>query len=268
MTPAAPQVATVGGRPISIERLEQRVAEVRRGPRGRHLPPGGEAESTRLRRWVVQELVTEDVLVHEARAAGIISTDAVTLPTSARAALIERVTESVTVPEHEVCAYYERNRDRYRRRAARRVRHILVSDEASAAAVIRQLAAGEEMASLAATRSADAGSRTQGGLLGDVHRGEFAGPLEDALFGAEIGAIVGPIQTEHGWHVARVEATFGESYVPYAEARPVIEAELLMAARAIAYAAWLELRRAELVTIEPGFEHPGHPFHGLPSHRH
>jgi parvulin-like peptidyl-prolyl isomerase len=190
------------------------------------------------------------------------------LSTFALATLVERVTGSVTVPEHEIRAYYERNRDRYRRREARRVRHILLPDEPSAALVTRQLAAGAEMSALAASRSTDAGTRTQDGLLGDVHRGEFAGPLEEAIFHAETGAIVGPIQTEHGWHVARVEAVVRESLVPYTEARPAIEAELLAAARASAFAAWLELRRTELVSIEPEYEHPAHPLHGLPSHRH
>jgi parvulin-like peptidyl-prolyl isomerase len=231
-----------------------------------------------LRRWIVQELVTEDVLVHAARAAGIVGPGATMgddphdapekLSTSAVAMLVERITESITVPEREIRAYYERNRDRYRRREARRIRHILLPDEPLAALVTRQLAAGEEMSALAAARSTDAGSRAQGGLLGDVHRGEFAGPLEEAIFHAEIGAIVGPIQTEHGWHVARVEAVVEESLVPYPEARPAIDAELLTAARASAFAAWLELRRAELVAIEPEFEHPAHPLHGLPSHRH
>jgi hypothetical protein len=279
MRPPAPVVATVGGRPVSIERLEERVAEVRRGPRGRHLPPGGGSESIGLRRWIVQELVTEDVLVLEARVAGILGPDAreghdapeatpEKLSTAAVAMLVDRVTASITVPEHDVRAYYERNRDRYRRREARRIRHIVLPDEPSASQVIRQLAAGGEMSLLAAARSTDAGSRTQGGQLRDIHRGEYAGPFEDAIFSAEVEAIVGPIQTEHGWHVARVEAVVEESYVPYAEARPAIEAELLTAARVSAFAAWLELRRAELVTIEPQFEHPAHPLHGLPSHRH
>jgi hypothetical protein len=264
-----PVVATVGGRPVSIERLEERVAEVRRGPRGRHLPPGGGSESIRLRRWIVQELVTEDVLVLEARVAGIIGPDARVghdapeatpekLSTAAAAMLIDRVTASITVPERDVRAYYERNRDRYRRREARRIRHLVLADEPSARQVIRQLAAGEEMSLLA----------THGGQLGEIHRGEYAGPFEDAIFSAEVGAIVGPIQTEHGWHVARVEAVVEESYVPYPEARPAIEAELLTAARVSAFAVWLEVRRAELVAIEPEFEHPAHPLHGLPSHRH
>lgn len=255
------------------------MAEVRRGPRGRHLPPEGGSESVRIRRWIVQELVTEEVLVHEARAAGIIGSEAGTdhdqrratspaLSASAVTSLVERVTASVTVARRDVRAYYERNRDLYRRREARRVRHILLPDEASAQWVARRLAAGDEMGALAKALSTDAGSRTQGGDLGDVHRGEFTGPFEDAIFSAEIGAVVGPIRTEHGWHVARVEAVAWASCVPYAEARPAIEAELLATERVRVFAAWLERRRTALAVIEPEFEHPGHPIHGFPSHRH
>ena len=70
-----PVVAMVGGRPITIARLDRRMADVRRGPRGRHLPPDG-GQDRGVRRWVVQELVTEAILVHEAEAAGIIAASA------------------------------------------------------------------------------------------------------------------------------------------------------------------------------------------------
>jgi hypothetical protein len=263
----------VGERPISLARLEQRVAEVRRGPRGRHLPPDGAFEGVGLRRWIVQELVTEEVLAHEARALGIAEpagdgSPSSALPPAVVARLVEQVTASVAVDRHDVRAYYDRNPDRFRRRAARRVRHVLLADEASARDVARRLAAGEDLGALAEALSTDAGSRTRGGDLGAVHRGELTGPLEDAIFGAEMGAIIGPIRTEHGWHVARVEAAVEESSIPYAEARPAIEAELIDAARTRAFDAWLEGRRAALAVIEPGWEHPKHPIHGVPSHRH
>ena len=260
MAPRVTRIATVGGRPISIERLEERVAEVRRGPRGRHLPPGDGPDSIRLQRWIAQELVNEEVLAHEARAAGIAGTEV--------AALVDRVTASITVPIHEVRAYYDRNRDRYRRPESRRVRHILLADEASAQRVTARLDAGDEMAVIAATASTDPGSRAVGGDLGDVHRGEFSGAFEEAIFAAEVGAIVGPIRTEHGWHVARVEAVTVATVVPFAEARSSIEAELLIAARMRAFETWLDGRRATLAVIAPEYEHPGHPIHGLPSHRH
>jgi hypothetical protein len=279
-----PPVAVVGERPISLARLEQRVAEIRRGPRGRHLPPDGAFEGVGVRRWIVQELVTEEVLAHEARALGLVDTvpggepgaetgaeGGVTsprLPPAVVARLVELVTATANVARRDVRAYYERNPDRFRRRAARRVRHILLADEAAAARVVRSLAAGEEMGTLAEALSTDTGSRTRGGDLGEVHRGELTGPLEDAIFGAAIGAVVGPIRTEHGWHVARVEAVSEESLLPYAEARPAIEAELLDAARTQLFAEWLEGRRTALAVIEPEWEHPAHPIHGVPSHRH
>jgi hypothetical protein len=270
-----PVVAVVGGRPISLARLDRRMADVRRGPRGRHLPPDGGPVSIGVRRWVVQELITEAVMVHEAEAAGIIASSSGTEPVadgrltaSAVAGLVETVTAGVTVTRSEVRGYYVRNGDRYRRREARRVRHILLPDAMTAQDAIRRLDAGVAMASLAEEISIDAGTRTRGGLLGDVHRGELTGALEDAIFSAAIGTVFGPIRTEHGWHVARVEAVSPASCVGYADARPAIEADLIAAERSRVFGAWLEERRAALAVIEPGFEHPADPVHGFPSHRH
>jgi hypothetical protein len=251
------------------------MAAVRRGPRGRHLPPDGGQVSIGVRRWVVQELITEAVMAHEAEAAGIIAPSSGPEPgadgrltASAVGRLVETVTADVTVTRREVRGYYVRNGDRYRRREARRVRHILCSDGATARDAIRRLAAGADMGALAEAISTDAGTRTRGGELGDVHRGELSGPLEDAIFSAPVGTVFGPIRTEHGWHVARVDAVSAASCIPYAEARPAIEADLLAAERSRVFGAWLEARRSTLAVIEPGFEHPADPVHGFPSHRH
>ena len=113
------------------------------------------------------------------------------------------------VPSARSAAYYERNRDLLpSSRGAPGPPHP-VRDDVDRADGSARLAAGGEWRALAETRSIDAGSRTRGGDLGDVHRGELAGPLEDAIFDAEVGAVIGPIQTEHGWHVARVDAVTG-----------------------------------------------------------
>jgi len=220
------------------------MADVRRGPRGRHLPPeDAGAESTRLGRWLVQELVTEAVLEHEARAAGMAGVSAETL-----GALVERVTADVTIEAGEVRAYYDRNADLYARREVRLVRHAVVAQRAAAEAIAgRKVVDGEEL---------------------EVRRGELAGELEEALFGAGAGDVVGPIRTEHGWHVARVEAITPASTTPFEEARAAITEELLGAARARAFGEWLETRRHALAVIEPAYAHPGDPVHGLPSHRH
>lgn len=276
-----PVIARVAGRPIRVSHLDERMRLVRSGPRGRHLPPATGVQPIGILRWMVRELVTEAVLVHEARTARLIGRGTgpadpereATTPGSALSpptvvALVEKVTGSVAVDEHDVRDFYDRNRDRYHRPEARRVRHVLLADEASALRVIERLAAGETMGAIAATESIDAGSRGQAGVLGDVHRGELSGPLEVALFDAGIGQIIGPVRTEHGWHVARVEGVVPDAVAPFAEVRPAIEAELLAAARTLAFGAWLDERSDALAVIEPGWEHPADPIHGVPSHRH
>jgi [acyl-carrier-protein] S-malonyltransferase len=268
----APCVATVGGRTIPVARLDARLAAVRRGPRGRHLPPEGGSGSVNVRRWIVQELVTEEILAQETATSSVgREGDGAPAPGPSRAALamlVDRVTGSVAVPESEIRGYYERNPDLYRRPEVRRVRHILVADAGAALDVVRRLEAGEAMPDVARAVSTDAGSRTDGGNLGDVRRGELAGPLEDTLFSAEVGAIVGPCETEHGWHVARVETVSAETTAPYPEVRGTIEADLLAVARARAFDEWLEERRRALAIVEPEFAHPADPIHGVPSHRH
>jgi [acyl-carrier-protein] S-malonyltransferase len=237
-------VATVAGRPIPLSVLEAKVAEVRRGPRGRHLPPESAGlESTRVGRWLVQELVTEAVLDHEVRAAGLRGRSPKAMVT-----LVERVTAHVAVADAEVRAYYDRNGDLYTRPEVRLVRHAVVDAIEAAEAIVRSGAIeGEEL---------------------EVRRGEFAGPLEDALFAARVGDVIGPVRTEHGWHVARIEAVEAASIDPLDVVRPAIQAELLAAARARAFGEWLEARRKAIAVVEPAYAHPGDPIHGLPSHRH
>jgi [acyl-carrier-protein] S-malonyltransferase len=251
------RIATVAGRPIPVSRLDERIAELRRGPRGRHLPPDGTPGSADVRRWVARELVTEAVLLHEATTAGLAAAgqplSAMTGPMIAE--LVTRVTRSVAVPETEIRGYYERNRDRYLRPEWRRILHVLRRDAASAARVAHELADSAAQA-------------VPGAELRDLRRGELAGPFEDAVFRAAIGTVVGPLPSSHGWHVARVEVVVTESVVPYAEARPAIEADILAAARERAFAAWLDERRRDVAVVEPEFDDPASPLHGFPSHRH
>jgi [acyl-carrier-protein] S-malonyltransferase len=216
-----------------------------------------------LRRWLLQDLVTEAVLAHEARAAGLAADDPAAsgaVDATAIRALFETVTADVRVGEDELRAYYARNIDRYRTREARRIRQWILDSRAAAQRVRDQLA---ERGTAGVGDASDFG-----GSQLELRRGEFAGPLEEAIFAAEPGETVGPIRTELGWHVALVEAARREDTVAYDAVRGDIETELLAAARGRLFAEWLERRRRELATVEPGWEHPADPVHGVISHRH
>jgi [acyl-carrier-protein] S-malonyltransferase len=237
-------VAVVAGRPISMAQLERRIAELARSPRGRHIAPANTGASG-IRVWILREMVDDAILVEEARAAGIIGRSARTVTTGDVARLVEFVTDGVVVGDAEVRDYFERNRDLFRRPATRTVRLATCSSGAAVRTIDL-----DEVAPLT------------------IRRGELVGALEDAIFGAAVGTLVGPIETDIGWHTARVDEGSVESTLPFAAVRREIEAELVRAARLVAFDEWLGGRRRALARLTPGFDHPGSPGHGSSSHRH
>lgn len=86
----------------------------------------------------------------------------------------------------------------------RSVRHILVETEGEGEAVVEELEAGADFGELAQERSIDTGSGAQGGELGPAPRGSYVPPFEEAVWEAELGEVVGPVESEFGFHVLEV----------------------------------------------------------------
>jgi parvulin-like peptidyl-prolyl isomerase len=96
------------------------------------------------------------------------------------------------------------------------VRHILVATQEEAQSVVNALNAGESFADLAAAVSTDTSNSVNGGELGWAPATQYVAPFAEAVENAEIGAVVGPVQTEFGWHVLQVRGR---------EERPISEQE-------------------------------------------
>lgn len=86
----------------------------------------------------------------------------------------------------------------------RTVRHILLESQAEADEVVDELVAGGDFGELAEDRSADPGSAARGGDLGPAPRGAYVDAFDEAAWGAELGTVVGPIETQFGFHVLEV----------------------------------------------------------------
>lgn len=65
-----------------------------------------------------------------------------------------------------------------------------------------------------------------------------------------------------GWQAPALTAP------PLAQVRPLVAAQLRAAARRRAFRVWLDARRAALVDLAPGYEHPGDPRQPDNTHRH
>lgn len=142
------------------------------------------------------------------------------------------ITEGITVDDAAVEAFYNENLEQMAVPERVRARHILVKFEAgngaSRAAAEKKLAdleaqveAGESFALLAIEHS-EGPSGQKGGDLGYFERGQMVKEFDDAAFGAEPGSIVGPVETQFGLHLIKVEEHTAPSTVPLTEVEPKI----------------------------------------------
>jgi parvulin-like peptidyl-prolyl isomerase len=118
-------------------------------------------------------------------------------------------------------------------------RHILVETEQEAQDILTALSEGEAFAELARSASIDTGSGASGGELGWAGPGRYVPEFEDAVLNAEVDAIVGPVQTQFGYHIIQVTAR---------EVRELTEAELEQK-KETAFTDWLTEQR-DAATIE------------------
>ncbi len=133
--------------------------------------------------------------------------------------LIEHLTEDVG--EQELRDAYEAQREtRFETRA---VRHILVESEDEADDVVDQLEDGADFGELAGEVSEDPGSAPHGGEYDHQPRGQYVEAFDEAVWESEIGELVGPVETEFGFHV--IEVTDEES-AEFEDVRDELEQEL------------------------------------------
>ncbi len=85
-------------------------------------------------------------------------------------------------------------------------RHILVSDEEAAMKALQALQQGESFAALARAVSIDPGSGARGGELGEAYVGNYVREFRQAIEEAAIGALVGPVESEFGFHIVQVRS--------------------------------------------------------------
>jgi peptidyl-prolyl cis-trans isomerase D len=131
---------------------------------------------------------------------------------------LPQLASKVSVDDAQLKAYYEEQKsktpDRFSQAEQRRVRHILlpVNDpkddaavKAKAEGILKRAQSGEDFSKLAKEFSQDPGSAAQGGDLGWSERKVFVGPFADAAFSMKVDEIRGPVKTQFGYHILKLD---------------------------------------------------------------
>jgi foldase protein PrsA len=120
--------------------------------------------------------------------------------------LTQKVTEEATkVSDEDISSYYDKNKKRFAQPERRDLRVVLTKTEAKAAQAKRALNSGDSFKQVVKKYSIDEASKAQAGLLPAVSEGQQEKAFDTAIFDAKKGEIEGPVKTQFGWYVFKVE---------------------------------------------------------------
>jgi peptidyl-prolyl cis-trans isomerase C len=134
---------------------------------------------------------------------------------------LQKMEKAVQLSDDDLKKVYDANKKDYEQVKAR---HILIAfkgspaaqagkkelteDEAKAKAeeLKKKIQSGASFEELAKTESDDKGSGARGGDLGPFGRGQMVEEFEKAAFEAKPGEIIGPVRTQFGYHLIKVDS--------------------------------------------------------------
>lgn len=185
--------------------------------------------------------------------------------------VFKKVTKDVKVPDDEIKAYYDKNKQQYATPAqpeSRDVRHILVKSHAAALTVYSKLKAGGDFSKLALKYSIDP-SKTTGGRLTVCKEKTVSCPLktvapfEKAAFSLKTNEISKPVHTQFGWHVIQavgpVNPPRKATTIPFDQVKAAIKQQQLQQKKQDTFTKWWNDTKkdfAKKTKYQVGYEPP------------
>ncbi len=196
-----PVVATVRGEAIGQEAFRRQYVA--------YLLSTGLQDSPAVRAHLLDILIADKLLAHDARAAGRLETDAFRLEAERlrRKLLLDAYArfvlfDTLQVRERDVAEAFVRANTQLT------VRHLYARTREEAEALRARLLAGDSFEALARQVFADTTLARNGGLLGTVSFDELDPAFEEAAYALEPGEISEPVQTAYGYSIIRVDERF------------------------------------------------------------
>ena len=140
---------------------------------------------------------------------------------------MEKLLGKITASDADVKKYYDEHENEMQSGETVEASHILVADEAEANALLEKIRAGEMTFEDAAKAHSTCPSRERGGSLGTFGRGQMVPEFDTACFEMEVGELRGPVKTQFGFHLIRLDAKNAAEKIPFEMVKEEIRRRLV-----------------------------------------
>lgn len=140
---------------------------------------------------------------------------------------INKVLTSISLTEEEKKAFFDANKDKFNKPETATAKHILVETEEQANDLLNKIKANEVSFEDAAAEHSTCPSKEAGGNLGSFPRGQMVPEFEEAVFNMEKGEVAGPVKTQFGYHLIKLEDLNKGGESEYEEVKNEIERTLM-----------------------------------------
>ena len=197
----AQNIAIVNGKAVPTSRAEALAQQVARS--GRPITPEVEAQ-------IKEEVIAREIFMQEAQKRGLDATPEyksqieLARQTILIRELFAEFQKTSAVTDADVQAEYDKfvaanGGKEYR------ARHILVETKAQAEAILASLKKGGKFEDIAKKQSKDPGSGANGGDLDWAAPGNYVKEFSDAMVALNKGQVSGPVQSQFGFHIIRLD---------------------------------------------------------------
>lgn len=160
---------------------------------------------------------------------------------------MKEILGGITVTEEELTAFYEMNKQEFKKGATINAKHILTDSEEKCNDILAAIGKGEKTFEDAAKEFSTCPSGAKGGDLGTFGKRQMVKEFEEAAFAAEIGQVIGPVKTQFGYHLIKVEKKNEETIATFEEVRETIRRNLLQQKQNAVYTAKVSELRGKYV---------------------
>jgi len=165
--------------------------------------------------------------------------------------LKKKIAADSQLTDNDMKKYYDANKEKFKKEKEINTRHILLKTDEEAKQIMERLKKGEDFVELAKKYSIDPNAKASGGEIGFHPKGTLLPEYEAAAFKlTKVGQVTGPVKTQFGYHIIRLEGAKPPAYVSFDEVKDFIRQQLIQEKQKELLEKYIEeLKKAAKITI-------------------